>query len=67
MQPLLNKPGLEAMGEDQPLADFICALRGRKEAIGSWNAELEVLRATETIWAKPQGAKTGRAGWLRQA
>ncbi len=28
MQPLLNKPGLEAMREDQRLADFICALRG---------------------------------------
>ena len=30
MQPLLNKPGLEAMGEDQRLVDFIYALRGRQ-------------------------------------
>jgi hypothetical protein len=28
MQPLLNKPGLEAMREGQRLADFICALSG---------------------------------------
>ena len=54
---MLNKPGLEAMREDQRLADFICALRGMQRGDVRWDGKLEGLAATQTSWAKPPGAE----------
>ena len=60
MQPLLNKPGLEATGEDQRFADFICALRERQRCYFElgWT-KLEPFLATGTILGKAQERRNG--------
>jgi len=57
MQPLLNKPGLEAMREDQRVADFICALRGTQRGDLKVGWQLEVASRDRNDFGKAQGAE----------
>jgi hypothetical protein len=68
MQPLLNKPGLEAMREDQRLADFICVLRGtqRGDLKMGWRAG-GASRDRNDLGKAAGSGKTARVGRLRQA